>query len=97
MDDIVFVVNVTDVLNIPACYDKSCVLDIGEHRAITKKSVVYYYASREFRASEILPELNKKELMPEVDLSTPTLLKIQNGAKISKLLPNKLKKYFENF
>jgi hypothetical protein len=58
---------------------------------------VYYYASREFRASEILSELNKKELISEVDLSTPTLLKIQNGAKISKLLPNKLKKYFENF
>ncbi|MCA6071620.1 MAG: hypothetical protein LE168_04535 [Endomicrobium sp.] len=97
MDDIVLVVNVTDVLNVPACYDKSCVLDIEEHPAITKKSVAYYYASREFRASEILSELSKKELIPEVDLSTPTLLKIQNGAKISKLLPKKLRKYFENF
>jgi hypothetical protein len=31
MDDIVLVVNTTDVLNVPACHDKSCVLDIGEH------------------------------------------------------------------
>ncbi|MCA6069855.1 MAG: hypothetical protein LE180_01865 [Endomicrobium sp.] len=97
MDNIVLVVNATDVLNVPACHDKSCVLDIGEHRAITKKSVVYYRVSKEFRASEILLELSKKELILEVDLSTPTLLKIQNGAKNSKLLPKKLRKYFEKF
>ena len=40
IEDKVLVVNITDINN-PAGIDKSCILNIGDHPRITKKSVVY--------------------------------------------------------
>ncbi|AKL98041.1 hypothetical protein [Endomicrobium proavitum] len=97
IDDRVLVVNITDASGVPAGRDKSCVLNLGEHPAITKKSVAYYFRAIELNASAIISEINKKGINQVEDLSESTLKKIQDGAKRSPLLPNKLKKYFDNF
>jgi hypothetical protein len=41
IDGKVLVVNVTDNQNVPAKYDKSCVIVCQEHPEITKNSVVF--------------------------------------------------------
>ena len=97
IEDMVLVVNITDIKNSPANSDLSCVLNIGDHPHITKQSVVYYKKAREMRASVILKQLQIKDLSQIEDLPVQTLQKMQDGAKKSKLLPKKFKKYCDLF
>ena len=96
IEDRVLVVNITDINN-PAGIDTSCVLDVGDHPKITKKSVVYYKEAKDMIASAILKQLQTKDLEQIEDLSKQTLRKMQDGAKKSIFLQTKLKKHFVNF
>lgn len=96
IEDKVLVVNITDINN-PAGIDKSCILNIGDHPRITKKSVVYYKQAIAMSASAILKQFQTKELEQIEDLPEQTLKKMQDGAKKSIFLSIKLKKYFNQF
>jgi len=96
IEDKVLVVNITDINN-PAGKDTSCILNVGDHPKITKKSVAYYKKAMEMSASVILKKLQTKDLNQIEDLSKQILKKMQDGAKQSKFLPTKFKKYFDLF
>jgi hypothetical protein len=77
--------------------DKSCELGIGDHRDIKKRSIVFYKKSFEVRMDRLLAMIMSKEAKSSDKLSAKVLKKIQDGARKSKLFPNKLRKYFEKF
>jgi len=89
----VLAVNITTLYN-PEKADNSCVLDVGDYPEIKHKSFVFYHKALEAATKNIMIKPFKRE---KKRLTDETLRKIQEGAKKSKLFPEKLKKYFESF
>jgi len=78
-------------------YDKSCILNKGEHPKIKHKSYIKYSKAEEINF-ECLTKMNlKKIIVFKEDINNELLLKIQNGARSSKFLAKKFRKYFEYF
>lgn len=74
-------------------YDKSCIITEKEfHPYIYKKSFVYYKYAMEIDSEITLNDSTCVIITPDNLLN-----KIQNGARISKFFPRKLKKYFALF
>jgi len=97
-DGKVLVVNMTTLYNIPG-EDHSCILDNGEYHKISKKSYIVYKRAKEINYIKLLN--NKIKKLIDIDIkdriSEKVLIKIQEGAKKSPLLPKGLKKYFVYF
>jgi hypothetical protein len=90
------------VVNMTTChplkwFDSSCVLNVGDHPKISHASYINYHESEELNANKILDERLKHLLNLEADISDAIVQKIQDGAKKTKHLPNKFKKYFAYF
>jgi hypothetical protein len=87
--DVVVLVNFTGWQII---HDKTCVVEIGEHEFITKRSVVYYPEPL-FKKLATLQKDDKYGLLQyRADLSSELLKRIQLGALASPHTPLKAKK-----
>jgi hypothetical protein len=97
VDNKVLIVNATDIKNTIARNDSSCFIYPGEHPRITKISVIFYSMAEERNASSILSDIKDGKIKECENLSEELLSRIQNGAKRSKFLHKKFKKFFEFF
>lgn len=77
--------------------DCSCVLDVGDHPRINRKSYIIYKRAIDVNITSIMTNIALKYAKIAENLTSETLIKIQEGAKNSKFLPNKFKKYFQYF
>lgn len=78
--------------------DNSCVLDVGDHPFIKHKSWIYYAMARELPCNEIFNEIIISKKFERKEVFNPSvLLKIQEGARKSKFLPEELKQFFIYF
>jgi hypothetical protein len=78
---LVLAVNITDIRN---CPDSPCVIEVGEHPAVTKRSVVFYRKAREFDAGKIdLFLAGGTQLRQLPDCSADLLARIIQGAKVA--------------
>jgi hypothetical protein len=96
VDNNVLVVNMTTLRNLGRA-DKACILNIGDHPEIKHQSFIVYRKAIEVSMPKIVERVFSKEYNMAERLSGETLKKIQEGAKKSKFLPAKFKKYFEYF
>ncbi|MDR0820186.1 MAG: SocA family protein [Endomicrobium sp.] len=96
VDGNVLAVNMTTLRN-PEKADSSCVLDAGDRPEIKHKSFVFYRQAVEAAAEKIMIRILSQCYKDAEKLTDKILRKIQEGAKKSKFLPEKLKKYFEYF
>ena len=77
----VLAVNITDVEH---CPDSPCVLEIGDHPAITKRSVLYYRQAREFEAAKIDTLIaGGVQVRKLADCSNAVLARMIQGAKVA--------------
>ena len=88
---LVVCVNFTDAGNIP---DSSCVLHPGDHPWISKKTRVFYGKARLWSSNRILGELKKGRLIENDPLRPEVLKKVLEGARKSRFLPRKFKRFF---
>lgn len=95
-DHNVMVVNLTTYYS-TGREDESCILDIGDHSFIKHKSYIAYRYAKELNYVKLLDERFKGHIIFKEDISEEVLIKIQKGAKKSKLLPLMFEKYFKYF
>jgi hypothetical protein len=77
----------------PSC-DRSCVLQPGDHPEITRESVVRYDFARTWRAEDLRKCVETRRLPLAARFDSRGLSKIIQGARQSKHLPKKYKKWF---
>lgn len=95
-DNRVLVVNMTS-LHDKKKADLSCILDVGDHRAIRHRSYIFYAEARIFSAVKILNGIMNGSLRQESKIVPVLLKRIQDGAKSSKVFPRKFRQYFKYF
>ena len=96
IDKNVMVVNVT-TWHETGREDESCILNCGDHPFIQHKSYITYHYAREINCVKLLAEKFRQTIVFKEDINPSLLKRIQNGAKTSKRLPVKFKKYFDKF
>ncbi len=77
--------------------DTSCILNKGDHEFIKHKSYINYYKSEEYNYWKINYQEMKGLIIPKEEISDILLHDIQEGAKKSRLLPGKFRKFFGYF
>ena len=77
--------------------DTSCLLHPGEHKSIKFQSRIRYDKAYEIEYSILLQEKFEGNIELKDNISSGLLAIIQSGAKITKSLPPKFKKYFQYF
>jgi len=88
----VLAANITDYAH---CPDSPCVLETGDHPAITKRSVVYYRKAREFEAARIdLLITGGVQVRKLTDCRPEVLARIIAGAKVADDLTRRFLEYF---
>ncbi|WP_096525242.1 hypothetical protein [Candidatus Endomicrobiellum trichonymphae] len=92
----VLTVNMTTLYNRERA-DISCVLDCGDHPGIKHESFVAYQKALGVSVEKIMTKILRHCYKNTAKLTDEILRKIQEGAKKSNFLPQKLKKYFEYF
>ena len=92
----VMVVNMTTYRN-TGREDNSCILNVGDHPKVTRKSWIKYSESEELLINKLLDDRLNKLIDFEEDISDELLQRIQDGAKKSLYLPRKFYKYFNFF
>lgn len=96
-DDMVMVVNMTTYRN-TGREDTSCLLDVNDYPyKIKEKSYIKYSKSEELNYKKLIQDNFNKQINFEKEILDNLLIKIQQGAKKSKYLPEKYKKYFNFF
>jgi len=75
-DGSVLVVNASTLRN-PRRDDSSCVLEPGDHPAISRKSFIAYYFAEVIKTSTIENKCRNNIFRPEEDISDHLLLRIQ--------------------
>lgn len=96
IDGNVLAVNMTTFYKLDGS-DLSCVLDVGEHPAIKRKSYIAYSRATVFKGVKIIQSIFNKEMRKDIFIGQELLRKIQLGAKKSDLLSDELKQYFKYF
>ena len=83
------IVNLTDIKHIP---NATCVLDVGDHRWITKPSAVHFADARGIKDDAKLKEAIRRHIViPEVPLAHSVVDKIKACALTSPEMSDKLK------
>ena len=77
--------------------DSSCIIQKGEHPFIKSTSFVNYKYARVLSFAQIFNGLKQGLFVKKEDVSPELLKRIQDGAKLSKLLDNKYKEWFSLF
>jgi hypothetical protein len=77
--------------------DNSCILGVSDHISINRPSCIMYRKAIAVNGEAILNSIMTRNFSPAPPVSSKTLKKIQDGAKKSKQLPYKFKKYFSYF
>lgn len=77
--------------------DTSCLLHPGEHKCIEFESRIRYDKAFEIEYRILLQERYKGNIELKANISSVLLVRIQSGAKTTKALIPKLKKYFQYF
>jgi len=95
-DNYVLVVNATTFYN-TGREDTSCILNNGDHKKITHPSYIAYYKAEEVDITKLLNNKVKRKIDFKDNISKEVLIIIQEGAKNTRLLPNRFKKYFQYF
>lgn len=91
-EDKYLAVNISSIYNNNG-YDTACIITAAEFSPyIYKQSFIYYKY-----AMEINDEITLDNKTVIITIPDNLLKKIQNGAKISKFFPRRLKKYFDLF
>jgi len=96
VDNKVLVVGVTKFKNNKR-EDTSCLLHSGEHKCIKVESRIRYSKAFEIEYSSLLQKNFKGNIELKANISSVLLARIQSGAKTTKALPSKFKKYFQYF
>ncbi|MES0492072.1 MAG: hypothetical protein ABUK01_18940 [Leptospirales bacterium] len=92
----ILAVNLTTLRN-TGREDMSCIILPGEHSFIRKESYIAYKYAEELSIIKILQQSMESSIIFMEDINQDLLIRVQNGAKISLLLPVKFRKYFEHF
>ena len=95
-DNYVLVVNATTYYN-TGREDKSCLLNNGDYKKITHPSYIAYHKAEEINITKLLNDKMNRIIDFNDNLSEEVLIRIQEGAKESRLLKNRFKKYFYYF
>jgi hypothetical protein len=95
-EDMVLVVSVSSI-SLAYQHDTSCELSSSDHPWLKHPSFVAYIHSTELNRIKILQERFRGEIILKEDVSDELLKKIQQGARRTKFLKPKFKKYFEFF
>lgn len=82
--------NWTTVRDISKC-DSACILNPGDHPAITRPSYMYYVGSQVHSAASLLSLVREGNFVPIQPLSQDVLKRIQDGARRSRRLKFDLK------
>lgn len=77
--------------------DSSCIINSGEHPFIKHKSFVNYRYAEVISFGKIFNALRLGLFIKKEDVSPELLLKIQNGARVSRHFDEKLKSWFDLF
>lgn len=77
--------------------DLSCVLRSEDHERVKHESFIYYEKAEEMNEACILNMYFNNRIILRENISSELLTRIQKGAKKSKRLTNKFKKYFDYF
>jgi hypothetical protein len=93
-DGTVLAVNLTTLRDYS---DNSCILGENDHPSIKHSSFIMYRKAIAVNGEDIFNNIRAKNFSPAPPVSSKTLKKIQDGAKKSKQLPYKFKKYFSYF
>ncbi len=95
-DEEVLMVNITTARN-NIDQEKCCCLNVGDHTFVNHESVINYEDALCPKGGEILEAVNNGIIVAHDDVSAVLLQRIQDGAKISEAIQNKMKKFFEKF
>ncbi len=95
-DDYVLVVNATTYYN-TGREDKPCLLNRGDHKKIKHPSYIAYKWAEEKNTIKLLNDKLNQIIEFKDNLSEEVLIRIQEGAEKSKLLPKGFRKYFQYF
>ncbi|PJZ40957.1 hypothetical protein CH370_14550 [Leptospira kmetyi] len=92
----VLIVNITDIKNtIKSC--DSCILDKGDHPFIIKPSKALYSFAITPLVSDLKSLIKTDPSIQRPDAEYATILKLQEGAKISPIFKPDYKVYFQYF
>ncbi len=95
-EDMVLVVSVSSITQ-KYRYDDSCELNAEDHPWIKHQSFIAYQHCTELNRTRILNEHFHGEIIMKEDITDELLRRIQDGAKKTKFLALKYKKYFQFF
>ena len=90
------VVNATTFYN-TGQEDTSCLLNKGDHKKIPHRSYIAYRNAEEVNITKLLNDKMNRIINFNDNLSEEVLIRIQEGAKESRLLKKRFKKYFYYF
>jgi hypothetical protein len=93
-EESVLVVNITFVKG-KVVYDKSCILDKGDHPSIHHPSYVYYKESAVYQASSILSAVDSGEYIPKQDLLDDTFNRVLLGFEVTDETAYKITRFYE--
>lgn len=74
------------IVNLTECrpwQDRSCVLDVGDHPFITKRTCVFYAKAQVFRNAELDAKLSSGQIVLREPIDQAILARIRAGAAIS--------------
>jgi hypothetical protein len=76
-------------------FDPTCVIEIGEHEFITKRSWVNYRRSQCYKASRLKKLVDGWVYKPKAALSEPLLERVCAGVMASPMTPRGMKTYYQ--
>lgn len=95
-ENMVLVVSVASITG-TYTHDNSCELSVGDHPWIKHPSFIAYRYCNDLNQTKILQEHLRGEILLKDDISDELLERIQAGAKKTKFLAPKFRKYFQYF
>lgn len=90
----VLIVNVTSI-GLLTEYDKSCVLNVGDHPFITHPSYMYYKGAIVYTAKAINDAVANGDFTEKEDMLDSTFKRVLKGFEITDEVPHKAKRFYK--
>ena len=93
--DAVLIVNVTSIKEKLPEYDKSCILNVGDHPFIKHPSYVYYKGAVVYGVDSLAAAVDSGEYTAKQDMLDETFRRVLHGFEITDETPYKITKFYE--
>lgn len=77
--------------------EQTCIIESGEHPAITKESIVFFKESRILKYDMLLEDIEKKIIQKSEKASPALLRKIISASLVSKFIPKEIKEFIRKY